>query len=68
MDRIQLNVRPPTSSRPLTKMDPHIHEATGDVLKVDVFGGSRARAMFRSFRPDRIERIARHRGVAREVR
>jgi hypothetical protein len=42
-----------------------VNEATGDVLEVDVFGGSRGRAMFRTFRPDRIERVARHRQVER---
>jgi hypothetical protein len=45
-----------------------IDEATGDVREVDVFGGSRGRAMFRTFRPDRIERIARHRRAAKEIR
>ncbi|MEW6474285.1 MAG: hypothetical protein AB1679_18695 [Actinomycetota bacterium] len=38
-----------------------IDEATGLVREVDVFGGARGRAMFRTFRPERIERLARHR-------
>lgn len=41
---------------------------TGAVREVDVFGGSRGRAMFRTFRPDRIERLARHRRADRETR
>jgi hypothetical protein len=36
-------------------------ETTGDVREVQVFGGSKGRAMYRTFRPDRIERLARHR-------
>ena len=41
-----------------------IDEATGLVREVDVFGGARGRAMFRTFRPERIERLARHRQAA----
>lgn len=36
-------------------------EASGAVREIDVFGGPRGRAMFRTFRPDRVERLARHR-------
>lgn len=43
-----------------------IDETTGEVREVEVFGGARGRAMFRTFRPDRIERVARHRRVHRE--
>ena len=36
-------------------------ETTGDVREVEVFGGRNGRAMYRTFRPERIEHLARHR-------
>lgn len=43
-------------------------ETTGDIREVEVFGGPKGRAMFRTFRPDRIERLARHRRGHQEAR
>jgi hypothetical protein len=45
-----------------------IDESTGAVREVDVFGGPSGRAMFRTFRPERIERLARHRRADRSQR
>jgi hypothetical protein len=43
-----------------------VDEETGHVREVEVFGGAGGRAMIRTFRPDRIERLAQtHKGVHR---
>lgn len=36
-----------------------LDEDTGSVTEVEVFGGRRGRFMFRTFRPERIARVAR---------
>jgi hypothetical protein len=38
-----------------------IDEDTGTVMEVEVFGGTRGRVMVRTFRPERIERLAQTR-------
>jgi hypothetical protein len=44
-----------------------VDEHTGEPVEVEVFGGARGRAMVRTFRPDRIERVAQtRRGERRE--
>jgi hypothetical protein len=44
-----------------------VDERSGEPVEVEVFGGYRGRAMVRTFRPDRIERVAQtRRGERRE--
>jgi hypothetical protein len=44
-----------------------VDEHTGEPVEVEVFGGTRGRAMVRTFRPERIERVAQtRRGERRE--
>ncbi len=45
-----------------------VDEQTGEPVEVEVFGGYRGRRMFRTFRPDRIGRVAQtRRGERREA-
>lgn len=46
----------------------HVDETTGAIREVDVIGRSCGRAMFRTFRPDRTECLARHRRADQESR
>lgn len=44
-----------------------VDEETGEPIEIEVFGGYRGRAMVRTFRPDRINRVAQTRqGERRE--
>lgn len=45
-----------------------VDSATGEVIEIEVFGGTPGRQMVRTFTPDRIERVAQTRlGARKEV-